>query len=324
MPFEFYPNTAEQQLIRATKVPEFLPMRTRTRRRQRAGAVPEVKLRHVKNPAPRASLGYAGPIVKLESTDRFFLGVLTFPIDPKQTSELVPETIRVFRWDSKDATFKLVEPSGLAEGYAWARVSSPGIYTLIGLPADPFKQTLIRVTSAVASTLVGMKKRDRDALLRSIEKTLTDTAWFESFGPQTMQFMFSHGWLPAPDFGFGFGGFPGDPEGPPPALPRKPGWDPGDDICPPMPVRGWPEGCLLPIVDQWRVPFLPLPFPIDLGWVFKGPINIPGHSTEVQIDPGDRNRIYTATANGGLWVLDDVTRYPLESRWRPLTALTRT
>jgi hypothetical protein len=322
-PYEFYLRPEVESEIRAAKTPMVLPLDAWDKKK--AKRVAGVKVTSTKNPAPRASLGYVGPAVKLESKKRFFLALLTFPIVSKQIRAISPETIRVFQWHGRERGFEPVEPGGLADGYAWARVSSPGIYILIGLPADPFKQTFMRMTSIMAPMLVSMKKRDRDALLRSVEKALTNKAWFNSFGPETMQHMFQEGWIPAPQFGFGFGGFPQEslpkPPGPPPAKPGWAGWEPGDDIYRRMPPRGWPERWLIP--PEYQRIFPPsaggILFPIDFGWVHQGPINIPGHSTEVVIDPGDRNRIYTATANGGLWVLDDVTRYPSGLAWRPLT-----
>lgn len=356
MPFEVHLGAIEEERIRAAGAPTFLPLGSHASRAEGVSDAPEVEITSVENPAPRASLGYAGPVVKLDSEERFFQGVLTFPIDTEKTRAVAGETIRVFRWRGGDGTFEPAEPGGLADGYAWARISSPGIYTLIGLPADPFKQTLIRVTSAMAPTLAGMEKQDRDALLRAVGRTLANPAWFKSFSPRTMQLMFGQGWMPEPGFGFGFGGFPEDGESLPrgsrggdrfpgrgglerlwgwigtrlqgslgsglPGRPNWAGWEPGDDICPPMPWGGWPERWLFPLIEEWWRHPVGNPFlPIELGWVHQGPINLPGHSTEVQIDPHDPNRIYTSTANGGLWVLDDVRLYPTGSTWRPLTDL---
>jgi photosystem II stability/assembly factor-like uncharacterized protein len=321
-PFEIQLSEDVESEIRQARTPVVLPLEGSEGKG--AKRLAGVKITSTKNPAPGQSLGYAGPAVKLESKQRFFQALLAFPILPKRVREIAPETLRVFQWHGRERGFEPVEPGGLADGYVWARISSPGIYTLIGLAADPFKQTLIAMTSIMAPMLVGMKKRDRESLLRSVEKALTNKAWFRSFGPETMQLMFQEGWMPAPDLGFGFGGFPDEPlpkpGGPPPKKPGWAGWEPGDDICPKMPILGWPERWLIHIIEpRWQFPPGVVLFPIDLGWIHQGPINIPGHSLEILIDPGSPNRLYTATANGGLWVLDDVTRYSSGSRWRALT-----
>ncbi|MGE5829385.1 MAG: WD40/YVTN/BNR-like repeat-containing protein, partial [Micromonosporaceae bacterium] len=327
-PFELHLDRGEEALIQAATAPVFLPRPPGDRAGKQDSRTPPVTMTEVANPAPGASLGYAGPVVKLAAAEPFFLGVVIFPLMAQAAPPVVAETIRVFRWRDESSSFELVEPSGVTDRYAWARVSSPGIYTLIGLPADPFKQVLVRVTSALAPTLVGMSEHDRAEFLSSVGRTLANRQWFTSFDRPTMQAMFLDGWLPPPGFGFddlpdgpagrpGGGRLPGGlPDGGLPDGWDPAGWDPDDDICPRMPWLGWPERWLVPIVD-WHGPVRLY----DPGWVHQGPINVPGHSTEVQVDPSDHRRIYTATANGGLWVLDDVTRYPAGSRWRPLTDL---
>jgi hypothetical protein len=336
VPFALHLDRDHETLIRAAKAPLFLPHVSGTGREKHEPHTPQVRIAEVANPAPGASLGYAGPVVRVDTAEPFFLGVLVFPREREATPQVAPDTVRVFRWHDGRSHFEPVEPSGAADGYVWARISSPGVYTLIGLPADPFKQVLIRVTSAVAPSLAGMAPEDRAAFLSSIGRTLGNRQWFGSFGAPTMQAMFLDGWLPPPNLGLdlGFDGFPEGPDDLPGGglpggglpgggslpggggSPGDPyGWDPGDDICPRMPYPGWPERWLLPLVE-W-------PGVIRLleGWIHQGPVNLPGHSTEVQVDPGDHRRVYTATANGGLWVLDDVTRYPSGSSWRPLTDL---
>lgn len=307
-PFELWLDPASEERLRAASSPQLIPLGDGAPPEKAAApSGPQPVLKRATNPAPRASLGFAGPVVRVESGQRFFQCLLAFPVDGGRTEGLARETIRVFRWRECDEAFELVEPGGLEDGLAWARISSPGLYTVIGLSADPFKQTLIKVTSAMAPAMAGMGQRNRDALLRRVGKALASRAWFRSFGPEAMQSLFHSGWLPSPGAGFGFGGFPDFPEG----GRGWPGWEP--DICPPMPRKGWPEYWLIPIIEGFRHRLL------ENGWVHRGPTNLPGHSTEIVIDPGDHNRIYTTTANGGLWVLDDVSRYPGGSTWRPLT-----
>jgi hypothetical protein len=55
-----------------------------------------------------------------------------------------------------------------------------------------------------------------------------------------------------------------------------------------------------------------------LRWESVGPPNASGCVRQIALDPSDHRRLYAAAHNGGLWVLDDVTRYPA-SKWVPLT-----
>lgn len=54
-------------------------------------------------------------------------------------------------------------------------------------------------------------------------------------------------------------------------------------------------------------------------WESLGPDTISGAIRQLVIDPNDGRRLYAVSANGGLWCLDDVERYPTTSVWRPLT-----
>ena len=54
-------------------------------------------------------------------------------------------------------------------------------------------------------------------------------------------------------------------------------------------------------------------------WESLGPDTISGAIRQVVIDPNDRRRLYAVAANGGLWCLDNVDRYPTTLVWRPLT-----
>jgi len=53
-------------------------------------------------------------------------------------------------------------------------------------------------------------------------------------------------------------------------------------------------------------------------WECVGPHHISGAMRQVVVDPTERRRLYGVSANGGLWVLDDVDNYPAQL-WRPLT-----
>src|SRR5262245_42753613 len=68
-PFELHLGAAEEERIRAAKAPTFLPLDPRVPGGKGPSAAPKVEITSVNNPVPRASLGYAGPVVKLDSKE---------------------------------------------------------------------------------------------------------------------------------------------------------------------------------------------------------------------------------------------------------------
>lgn len=57
----------------------------------------------------------------------------------------------------------------------------------------------------------------------------------------------------------------------------------------------------------------------DTRWESVGPNHISGAIRQVLVDPTDSGRLYAASANGGVWRLDDLADYPDGQVWRPLT-----
>ena len=51
-------------------------------------------------------------------------------------------------------------------------------------------------------------------------------------------------------------------------------------------------------------------------WESKGPFNDSGPVRHILVDPADSKRLYAASENGGLWVLDNAES---GNAWRPLT-----
>src|SRR5262245_59995987 len=91
-PFKLHLDTEEQARIRAATAPLFSH---RSRSGQDQKHAPNVAMTPIANPAPRASLGYAGPVVKVEASEPFFMGVLVFPLEPAAIRKVVAETVRV-------------------------------------------------------------------------------------------------------------------------------------------------------------------------------------------------------------------------------------
>ena len=53
------------------------------------------------------------------------------------------------------------------------------------------------------------------------------------------------------------------------------------------------------------------------SWQPKGPMNLSGPVKQIIVDKNDSKKLYAATENGGVWVIQDYTDD--NSRWRPLT-----
>ena len=97
------------------------------------------RFRRVDNPAPDDSFGFAGPAVEVRGKDDELSGLhLRIGLDSARLRRLVPETIRVFRWEEETKRWVLVPRSGCHpdDAAAWAILHRAGIYVPIGLPAD--------------------------------------------------------------------------------------------------------------------------------------------------------------------------------------------
>lgn len=267
-----------------------------------------------KNPDPTGSLGYVGDPVRLVAKVSYEPGFLVVPFSADQLGTVRRETLRLFRWDELTSAFVRIDASDVDDesDYVWGQVAVPGVYTIIGLQSDPLLLAVLRATGAVADLAAGMKPEARQELLKNIGQALSNEALANTANDRgVLERLFAKGWNPPSAYWLdddkqmkpegGFAGF--DPI----------------DICPRMPWRGWPE-LPMPVLD------FPVPggfggfggFTVDFGWRNVGPRNIAGHSVDVIVDPTDGRRLYTSTAGGGLWVLDNVDAYP-RRWWRPLT-----
>jgi photosystem II stability/assembly factor-like uncharacterized protein len=63
-------------------------------------------------------------------------GTLVMPVDRDDVEEVDPRTLHVFRWDRRTERHELVETAGfnVDHGYVWARITSSGTYSIVGLP----------------------------------------------------------------------------------------------------------------------------------------------------------------------------------------------
>jgi photosystem II stability/assembly factor-like uncharacterized protein len=109
-----------------------------------------VDVRPVRNPQPRASLGFVGVFADVKAEETCIPGTLVLRVEPRRLGAVAPESLRLFFWEAQAKLFTLVEPSGPGDGsYVWGRITTPGRYAVIGLNADPPVLATIRTLAAV-------------------------------------------------------------------------------------------------------------------------------------------------------------------------------
>jgi hypothetical protein len=126
------------------------------------------EVRPVRNPQPRASLGFVGVFVDVKAEETSIRGTLVLRVEPRRFGVVAPRSLRLFRWEAQAKLFTLVEPSGVGdESYVWGRITSPGRYAVIGLNEDPPVLATIRTLAAVRD-LPDIDKEPGGALHRRI------------------------------------------------------------------------------------------------------------------------------------------------------------
>jgi hypothetical protein len=131
-----------------------------------------VEARPVRNPQPRASLGFVGVFADVKADEPSIPGMLVLRVEPKRLGAVAPESLRLFRWEAQAKLFTLVEPSGPGDGsYVWGRITTPGRYAVIGLNTDPPVLATIRTLAAVRD-LADIDKEPGGALHRRICKLI--------------------------------------------------------------------------------------------------------------------------------------------------------
>jgi hypothetical protein len=111
-------------------------------------AAPRLKARlTVKGADPPGStlcdIGVAAQVSGVRSLDET---LLVQPFEERALAGIRSDSLRTFRWDPGAGGYEAVWQSGvnLDLGQAWARISKPGLYVLIGLPQDPLLFEAIR------------------------------------------------------------------------------------------------------------------------------------------------------------------------------------
>ena len=121
-----------------------------------------VRLKESKNPSPNASFGFASRAVTLTIDPKLGgLVDLAVPLDGALADGIMPDTVRLFRWDPEAERFRLVPMSAAADppDVAWGRVSESGIYVAIGIPGDPITRAALEVFRVMAPLEETIKAR---------------------------------------------------------------------------------------------------------------------------------------------------------------------
>ena len=219
-----------------------------------------------RQPVPK-TFGSTGKWIEVAAEGPMRAATLRFRLTDEETKPLETGTIVVARWDSGTRHYALVPQSGYNSslGYAFARISRPGLYTAIGLPRDPKLRATLGTIGAMqnANLLIG-----------------------EGYTPGICGLILcvpdAGGGAPAPggicDLCLGIAQFPG-----------------GFAQIPELQIPPLCEICVPP-------PVLPRPCS---QWVSMGPTNVPGRIHSLAVDPTAGSTLYAGSAAGGVFKSTD-------------------
>jgi hypothetical protein len=120
------------------------------------------------------SFGFIDCFAHVSSQSSFLSGTLVLKYDPKKLGSIERDTLHLFKWNESDKFFQLIEPSGVGRDgeYIWARITSPGRYSVIGLNSDPAKMIMLRILSSTTDLLKGLKPEVQKEFLYNIAKMI--------------------------------------------------------------------------------------------------------------------------------------------------------
>ena len=128
------------------------------------GADPEsVPVRKTRNPAPSATLGRSGIFVDLDDEAWAGPGTLVLPVGERLQRESA--SCHVVRWNEVARALDPVDPCpGSQEAHVWARITAPGKYGVIGLPAGEAERAALGMLAATKSLADDLEPERRSAL----------------------------------------------------------------------------------------------------------------------------------------------------------------
>ncbi len=261
-----------------------------------------VELKWSEPPRPQASFGLINDWVEVGDTVKGISNTLLIPFQPKQLGWVKPETLQLFRYDLKKKSFEKIDQALRHPKYpvVHAIVDRAGVYGLIGLHSHPLVQETISLFCEMRVRLLAQSQKEQRAFRDEICKTILCARDFDQF------------WLSQEEFAeWAKNHSLEDPASRPPPLSRLA--HPGETIC---------DRCngidLEDFLDCHVLEPLPQRPCKQAVWENVGPKHISGAMRQIVVDPTDHRRLYAVSANGGIWRLDNVDKYPDEV-WRPLT-----
>lgn len=230
----------------------------------------------------RLALGGTRRFVAVTGKRPFSSATLRFKIGGDDVRHLEADTLVVVRWDEASGRFHAVPQSGYNRrfGYAYARITRPGVYSAVGVPRDPRVATTMRLLHDVREwgPLEGplrLRPKICQLILCSgrAGKAIRDGA--AGLGFTAADFTGPAG-MDVCELCLGRGGR-GD-LGIPDILDAIGCWG---RLRPCWPPRVWPRPCHT--------------------WESMGPDNVPGRIRALAVDPTDGKTLYAGSAAGGVF-----------------------
>jgi hypothetical protein len=271
------------------------------------------------SPDEKGSFGFIDVFARVWSNSTFIPGTLVLRFDNNRLRGVARETLRLFRWDENLQSFQNVSRSGVSNygnHFVWGRITLPGTYAIIGLQSHPLVVRTAKIFALLSDLMGGLKPHVRKRLHERICKLLLHSPELNKAieEPEVLNALIlesAEQGLPNPMNGWSrsHGGFESN-DFPDPICP-DPSDDPGQPpLKPERPLKfKLPEEKLISIISK-----------IHLAdkWENVGPIDLSGAISQVVVDPVNSRTIYAASSDGGLWRLNDISKYPSVT-WVPLT-----
>jgi photosystem II stability/assembly factor-like uncharacterized protein len=228
----------------------------------------------------------AGASVRVRG-EAFGHATVRFDVKADDITGFDPDSLVVARWDELTKRLRVLPASGFdaTSGRAYARISRPGIYTVVGIPRDPRVRKTLEIMSVLRDwgdlgEKVGLNKRICQLILcnpdmqQIVDRSLTGE--------------------PVPEFGM-FGIDPRFERG---------------NLCEVCVAGGFGIGH-----DIFDIPRRPPPFlkPRCPSWTSIGPSNVPGRVNALAIHPTNGQYVFAGAAAGGVFRSRDAGAH-----WSPL------
>jgi photosystem II stability/assembly factor-like uncharacterized protein len=257
-----------------------------SRGQEAIGAAVRLQVTPTESPDGVEGFGRTGVYLEVAAPDPFASALVRFEVGQDAISHLHPGSISVARWDEVADRFSIIPQSGFNadRGYAYARISRPGVYTAIGLPRDPRLLATLKLLAAVDPWL-----QDREIGSRLIDR-ICQVILCADFMADPAQ---DADWLPT--LGLAREDFVGGPGGSicEQCLGTKAGRLPEIDLLEAAELAGRTINPDIHLPSVW-----PLPCP---QWHNVGPVNVTGRVGTLAIHPSNGNVLYAGTTGGGVW-----------------------